>query len=194
MESVVLQLNQSVPWVWYLSRATGILAFIFLWFSVFLGLAIRNPMLKKLVKPIYSFDFHCFLAATATFWAFVHATSLIFHKEFPLGMKDVFVPFYSHTTLVSPFFMSLGIMAFYGMVILVVTSYIRKHLGHRLWRVMHFLSPVAFLFVVFHGFYNGTDMKNPIISIIYITSALVLVVLYISNLVFKRIGKQHLRG
>lgn len=184
MENIIAELGKETPWAWYISRAAGLIGFIFLWLAVFLGLAIRNPKLKKIIEPVYTFDFHCFLAGMAAFWALVHGTSFLFHGTFSLGIKDVFIPFYSKTALANPNLLALGIMAFYAIVVLTITSYLRRHLSYQLWRVIHFLNPLAFAFVVIHGFFIGTDMKNIFISTAYLTSSVFIVMLYIYNLIF----------
>lgn len=79
--------------------------------------------------------------------------------------------------------MALGIMAFYAMVILAVTSYLRNHLKHWLWRAIHFLNPLAFLFVVIHGFFIGTDVKSTVAASIYLFSAFILAAIYAVNLI-----------
>jgi DMSO/TMAO reductase YedYZ heme-binding membrane subunit len=176
--------NQPTPWAWYIGRASGIIGFIFLWLTVFLGLSIRNPIFKKIVAPIYSFDFHCFLAAVAVFLALIHGTSFIFDQTAQFTWKDSFIPFFSQTSLVDPNFLALGIMAFYAMVIITITSYLRKHLNHIVWRFLHFLNPIAFIFVVVHGYFNGTDMKNFWIGMAFLISSYFLVIVYLSSLFF----------
>jgi hypothetical protein len=183
-ESVSAVLKSGTTWMWYLARVSGILGFISLWITVFLGLSIRNPILKKIINPVYSFDFHCFTAALSVFWSLVHGTSLLFDPGAQFGVKDVTIPFFSKTILVNVNYMALGIMAFYMMSILTVTSYIKKHLNRRLWRILHFLNPLAFIFVFFHGYMNGTDMKNFYVGSAFLFSSFILALIYFYNLVF----------
>lgn len=181
-------ITPDAPWVWYAARVAGILGFIFLWITVFLGLSIRNPLLKKIIEPIYSFDFHCFAAAMSVFWGLVHGTVLIFDPKLGFSVKDIFIPFVSQTTLVEPKYLALGIMAFYMMAVMLITSYLKKHLNHKFWRVLHFLNPVAFVFVVIHGYMNGTDMKNFYAGSAFLFSSFLLVLIYLSSLTFSIIG------
>jgi len=182
-------INPDAPWVWYAARVAGILAFISLWLTVFLGLSIRNPILKKIIEPVYSLDFHCFVAALAVLWALVHGTVLIFDPKLGFHLKDVFLPFVSQTTLVEPKYLALGIVAFYMMAVLTVTSYLRSHLNHKFWRVLHFLNPIVFLFVVVHGYMNGTDMKNFYVGSAFLFSSFLLVLIYLSSLIFSVVRK-----
>ena len=182
-------LDRETPWAWYVSRASGLLAFVFLWLTILLGLSIRNPLLKKIIAPIYSFDFHAFAAVMAVFWALVHGTSLLFDKFIGFGVKDVAIPYFSQSVSIDTNYLALGIMAFHMMVIMTITSYLRQHLNFWVWRILHFLHPVAFIFVVLHGYAIGTDMKIPWVSITYRLSATLLVFIYLSSLIFVVVGK-----
>lgn len=175
------------PWAWYVTRSAGILGFVFLWLSVFLGLSIRNNWLKILIQPIYSFDFHCFLGASALFWGFIHGGSILFDKFFGMGFQDIMIPFYFKYpgfVVGGINYLALGIIAFYAMVVLIFTSYFKKFLSQKVWRILHFLNPMAFVFVVLHGYFIGTDMKNVYIASVFVWSSILLGGLYFSNLFF----------
>ena len=172
----------TTPWVWYISRAAGLIGYVFLWLTIFLGLSIHNPFLKKYIEPIYSFDFHCFMAAGAVFWALVHGTSFLLHGGFSLSFIDIAIPFFSKTTLVNVNYLALGIMAFYMMVIMTATSYLRRHISHGIWRALHFLNPLAFIFTISHGYLIGTDTKNFYIGGAFLVSSFVLLGIYLLSL------------
>jgi methionine sulfoxide reductase heme-binding subunit len=193
-ESVSAVLRGGTTWIWYLARVAGILGFIFLWITVFLGLSIRNPILKKIIEPIYSFDFHCFTAALSVFWALIHGTSLLFDPLTQFKFKDITIPFFSKTTIVNVNYLALGIIAFYLMVIMMTTSYLKKHLSHKFWRIFHFLNPIAFIFVVIHGFFIGTDMKNFYVGSAFLFSAFLLILIYFSILVFAVVARFSVSG
>lgn len=173
----------ATPWVWYISRTAGLIGYIFLWLTIFFGLAIRNPLLKKYIEPFYSFDWHCFLAAGAVFWALVHGTSFLWHGAFSLTLTDIAIPLLSKTTLVNVNYLALGTMAFYLMIVITATSYLRRHMTHGVWRILHFLNPLAFIFVVLHGYLIGTDMKNFYIGGAFLASSFVLLGIYLLSLV-----------
>jgi hypothetical protein len=170
------------PWAWYVARSAGLIGYLFLWITIFLGLSIRNPILKRIIEPIYSFDFHCFTAASAIFWALVHGSSLLFDKSVGFSAGDVLIPFFYREAVVDVDYLALGIMAFYMMAIMTITSYLRRHIKNWIWRVLHFLSPVAFIFTIIHGYSIGTDMKNFYIGGAYLASSFVLLGIYILSL------------
>lgn len=175
------------PWAWYLTRSAGLLAYFFLWLTVFFGLAIRNDWLKKLVQPIYSFGFHCFLGASSLFWAFIHGTAILFDRYLGMKWKDILIPYhfnYLNFRADSVDLLAFGIVAFYLMVVLVATSYLRQFLSQRVWRILHFVNPLAFILVVLHGLYLGTDLKDYGPQKTFLLLALFLVLVYFSNLAF----------
>lgn len=173
----------ATPWAWYTVRSAGLVGFVFLWLTIFLGLAIRNPWLKKIIAPIYSFDLHCFTAVMAVFWSLVHGTSLLFDPTIGFGARDVFIPFFSQTIIVDARPLALGIVAFWMMVVMTITSYLRKHMSHWLWRALHFLNPLAFIFVVIHGYKIGTDIRNFYIGGTFLASSFMLLGIYFLSIV-----------
>ena len=179
-------LDFSSNWAWYLSRSSGILAYIFLWLTILLGLAIQNSLLKR----IYNFDTHCFLGAASVFWSLVHGISLLFDPMIKFSLGDIAIPFFSKTAIVDPYYMGVGIFAFYLIVIMTITSYLRANLYHWFWRFLHLLNPAAFVFVVLHGYFNGTDVNNnSFVGSSYLFSAFVLILVYVMNLIVAIVRK-----
>ena len=187
VEKIRQDIASETPWAWYVTRSAGLLGFVFLWLSVFLGLSIRNNLLKKIIQPLYSFEFHCFLGASALFWALIHGASILFDQNFGMGLEAVLIPFhFKYAGFISGGidYLALGIIAFYSLIVLVFTSYARKIISQKVWRALHFLNPVAFVFVVFHGYFIGTDMKNIFVRNTFLWSSVFLVFVYFSNLIF----------
>ncbi|EKE11825.1 MAG: hypothetical protein ACD_15C00018G0006, partial [uncultured bacterium] len=69
-------LDEEIPLAWYISRITGLVAFALLYISIFLGLTLRVPLLRKLFKPLYAMNIHCWISVQATILAFVHGGAL----------------------------------------------------------------------------------------------------------------------
>jgi len=175
--------QQETPWAWYVARAAGLIGYVFLWLTMFLGLSIRNPFLKKIIEPIYSFDFHCFAAGSAVFWALIHGTSLLFDKSVGFSVQDIAIPFFYQYTVINVNYLALGIMAFYMMAVMTITSYLRQHISHWVWRALHFLNPLAFIFTIVHGYYIGTDMKNFYIGGTFLALSFALLGIYLLSII-----------
>lgn len=174
-----------IPWGWYVARSSGIVAFLLLYLVIFLGLAIRTPVLKKIIQPRYSFSVHRWLSLQALVFVLIHATSFFFDKFLGFGFKEIFIPFAVRSEYVNTIILALGIVGFYLIVILIVTSYGRCFVSQKFWRLVHFFNIVLYIFVVIHSFFSGTDLKIPIIREFFIWLNAFLVFLMLNNLIFR---------
>ena len=52
---------------WYVTRAAGIMAYLMLWFSTILGLAVTSKYLDEMLDRIFTYDFHEFISVPALF-------------------------------------------------------------------------------------------------------------------------------
>lgn len=178
IENVQVQ-QEETPWAWYASRAAGLVAFALLYISIFLGLTLRIPLLRKIFKPIYAMNIHCWISLQATLLALLHGGILAFDKFLNLSIADLFVPFVSSY---EPILLPLGILSFYLMIMLVVTSYMRKYISQKLWRITHFSNIILYIIVVIHAAGLGTDLKNPLNFNIFLYLNAFLVFLMLVNM------------
>lgn len=185
----LIKSDNETPWAWYASRAFGLVAFTLLYVSIFLGLTLRIPLLRKIFAPVYSMRIHCWISFQATILAFLHGSALMLDRFLKFSIVDVFVPFASSF---EPVLLPLGILSFYLMVILVATSYGRKYMSQKLWRITHFANIVLYIIVLVHIFGLGTDLKNPIVFDIFLYANAFLVFLMLLNMQL-RIAEAHRR-
>ncbi|MFZ2975436.1 MAG: hypothetical protein WA055_02265 [Candidatus Moraniibacteriota bacterium] len=177
-----------VPWGWYLTRASALIGFFLLYLSIFFGIAIRNPILKKIISPIYSLDIHGWISVQALLFALLHGVSLLFDKFLAFNWVNIFVPFFplseSATRAgVEPIYLAMGVVSFYLMLALIVSSYLRKFINFRVWRFIHFFNLALWIFVILHALQLGTDMKNVVVRNIFIYANAFLMFLFAVNLV-----------
>ena len=52
----------SVQIWWYVTRASGIIAYLLLWFSTILGLAVTSKYLDGMLDRLFTYDFHEFIS------------------------------------------------------------------------------------------------------------------------------------
>ncbi len=172
-------LEEETPWAWYISRVSGIVAFLLLYLSMFLGLAIRLPILNKIISPADALKTHSWISVQAIVIALFHGVVLIFDKFMKFSLVDVFLPFASKYQTA---FVGLGVLAFYLMLVLIVTSYLKKFILHKLWRVIHYFNMALYVFVFVHAMGLGTDLKNPTILAIFLVMNGLLALLIIANI------------
>ncbi len=175
-------IDREVPWAWYAVRASGFVAFALLWLVMFTGLAIRIPILKKIIEPEYSMSMHRWISVQAILFTAIHGSGLLFDKFMHFSFAAVFVPFVSDF---KPELVALGILGLYLMIILTLTSYFRKHISFWIWRAVHYLNIVLYVIVVAHAFLLGTDLQSGLARDIFLGANLLLAVLIAVNIVVR---------
>jgi predicted ferric reductase len=140
---------------WYLSRTSAFVAFGLLWASTALGAIITNRMARLWPGGPTAFDLHQFTSLLGLAVALFHALILTGDRYIDYGLAQVLMPFASVNY--KPVWVGLGQIAFYALIIVSASFYLRKSLGARLWRLIHVLSFVGFVGALAHGVWSGTD-------------------------------------
>ncbi len=139
---------------WYITRATGFTAYLILFANMVLGLMIRTKQYDDLVPRWSSFDLHQFTALLALAFLVLHVFSLLFDSFLPFSLGQLFVP---GASTYRPFWIAIGIISLYALVVVTATFYFRAQIGQRAWRSIHYASFVAFYLVLAHGVFSGSD-------------------------------------
>ena len=74
----------------------------------------------------------------------------------PISLLDAVIPFVSPYR---PLWLGLGTLSFDLLVALVITSLLRRRLGYRAWRAIHWLAYASWPVAVLHGLGTGSDSK-----------------------------------
>jgi len=171
--------NAETPWAWYITRATALLSFALLWLAIFLGIAIRTPVLNKIIKPIYSYNAHCWISFQALLFALFHGVALMFDKTVHFSFFDVFVPF---AASYQPGLVALGTLAFYLMLLMVITSYAKNSISHKTWRIVHTTNIILYAIGIIHALFLGTDLQSGVVREIFIYANAFLIFLFLANI------------
>lgn len=184
---VASEVSREIPWAWYVSRMSGLIGIVLLYVSIFLGLIIRIPFLQKISRPLIRSNAHCWISLQAFLFAFFHGSALMLDKFFKFSVFDVFIPFAFKSSLpaLDDSLVALGVIGFYLMALLLVTSYSRKHISYNLWRATHFSNIALYAFVTVHALYLGTDLKTGSLREIFIALNEVLIGLMIFNMIVR---------
>ena len=140
---------------WYLSRAAGLVSYVLLWLSMVLGLWITNKLARVWPGGPTVFDLHQFASLLSLGFTLFHALILLGDPFMDFMWLQVAVPFTNSNY--RPFAVGLGQIGFYASAIVGFSFYVRSMLGHRRWRLIHFLSYATFLLALGHGLLSGTD-------------------------------------
>lgn len=168
------------PIVWYLSRITGIGAFIMFTMVISMGLLMTSKLLLKVrfLKAPDALQLHSFNASIVAFTLMlIHFSSLIFDDFIKLELREIFVPFILDRDTNSSlgfnlrFPVGFGVLAFYFASVLVITSQLRKKIvSIKVWRKLHYSSFIFYLLFLVHAIFAGTDTKEPWMIGIYVWS------------------------
>jgi len=166
--------------MWYLTRAAGLIAYLLLWLSTAWGLAIPSKLLGEKLGGDFTFDFHQFISLLSLGFLGLHIVVLTADKYLPFSVAQLLVPFISPYR---PLWVGIGIITFYLLLLVTVTFYLRKQIGMKAFRYIHYASLLAYLGGVAHALFSGADSSLPAVLLLYISTFAVVVFLTVYWLV-----------
>jgi DMSO/TMAO reductase YedYZ heme-binding membrane subunit len=87
----------------------------------------------------------------------LHPVILLFSSTAKFKLGDILLPIHSPGQRL---YNNLGAMAFYTLLLVVVTSHFRPKLGYRPWKKLHYLAYAAAALMFVHGTLIDPDLKN----------------------------------
>lgn len=142
---------------WYLSRATGLSAFVLLTLDVCLGIAIRTRVAEPLLARWRATDLHEFTALLALGLTAVHILVLLYDRYIGFSLAQLLVPFVASYR---PVWIGLGVLSLYLLILTTASWYVRGALGYQTWRALHYLTFGAYVLALLHGMVAGTDTRQ----------------------------------
>jgi methionine sulfoxide reductase heme-binding subunit len=146
----------NAPVAWYVARAAGLVAFGLLTLSVWLGLAMSTKLLGARRQKLL-FGWHQTIAWTGLSMLGLHAGALLFDPTLHFGLTSVVVPFVSPWR---PGAVAAGVVAGWLTLMLAASFRMRKWIGQKGWRRLHYASFAAFVLSLGHALSAGTDLKG----------------------------------
>ena len=150
---------------WYLARAAGFVAYLLIWLSVVLGLLITGKLSRLWPGGPTTVDLHQFSGLLGLTFAAFHGGILLGDQYIGYTPLQILVPFAGAGY--RPLAVGLGQLAFYGGLLVALSFYVRRHIGYRVWRVLHFGSFAVYVLVTVHGLAAGTDAGSPMVVALY---------------------------
>jgi predicted ferric reductase len=161
---------------WYLARAGGIIAYLLLWLATCWGIMMSSKVIKGVVGTPVAYALHEFLPLLGVVFAAFHALVLLGDSYIDFAPWHLLVPF---SGPYKPLWTGLGILAFYLSVALIASFYVRKRIGQKTWRALHYLTYLAFVMTLLHGVMAGSDSKTMVMQAVYsITGGLSIFLLF----------------
>ena len=144
---------------WYLARSLGIVAYALLTASMLWGLwlSTRTPARQG---RAWLLEVHRALGGLAVLFVLGHLGALVADSYIDFGVIDLLVPFASDW---QPRAVAWGVLGFYLLAAVEVTSLLRRTLTRRSWRKVHLAAFAAYLMATAHFLTAGTDAGDPLV-------------------------------
>jgi predicted ferric reductase len=143
---------------WYLSRGSGFVALGLLWISMALGVGVTNKLARLWPGIPPTMAIHEYSSLLGLFFVGFHALILLGDQYSQYKLVQLLMPFGS--VQYRPTWVGLGQLGFYAWFVIAITFYIRKIIGKKTWRVLHYASFICFLAALIHGLTSGTDTST----------------------------------
>lgn len=164
LKGVISAMAASAPGFWYVSRAAAVVAYVLLWASTAWGILISSKAVKEHVPGPLAYTLHNVTAWLALGFGAVHAWVLLGDRIVSFTPAGILVPFAADY---QPVLTGLGTLSLYTGVLVSISFYFTKHIGHRAWRAIHMLSYLMFVGVSIHGLLLGTDSSTLAMQMVY---------------------------
>lgn len=157
---------------WFITRASGLVAYLLLWLSTVWGIGVSSKFFDRAVPRAFTYDAHEYISLLAIGMTAVHVVVLLWDSFAPFTVFQLVLPFISGYR---PLWTGIGIISAYMTLLVTVTFYLRKWIGIQAFRAIHWFSFVAFFGVLMHGWFAGTDTTFSLTRWMYFGTAFVVV-------------------
>ncbi|HVC86633.1 MAG TPA: hypothetical protein VNC40_04310 [Gaiellaceae bacterium] len=155
----------TLPIAWLIARAAGLVAFGLLTLSVWLGLAMSTRLLgSKRMKPLLGL--HRTLVWTGLAAVGLHVVALMLDPVMHFSALTAIVPFASPY---KPGAVAAGVVGGWLSLAIAASFYLRKWIGQKGWRRLHYAAFAGFALSLGHALFVGTDLKGlggPVVALL----------------------------
>jgi DMSO/TMAO reductase YedYZ heme-binding membrane subunit len=143
-----------------LASYAGLTAMTLLTINLLIGLLMAvkyNPVRGWPHRRINTFQLHNWTAYTALFVACLHPVILLFSSKVHFRLLDIVYPLNSPK---QPGINTLGAIALYSLIFVVLTSYLRRRIGRVWWKRLHFTAYAMAPFFYIHGILTDPELGD----------------------------------
>lgn len=180
----------STTWEWYIVRAAGFVAAGLLILLMLSGIGQVTGLTYRFLEPIKAWAVHKALALSLCGAVFIHVLFLLLDHYISFSIPQVLIPFLSsysnHSTLfgigLAGIGVASGILATYGIVVIVLSSLGWIDTKPKTWRLLHYLSYFVILAAFVHALAVGSDLRYGTFRMAWLGIAFILLIGIISRL------------
>ncbi|SEA34512.1 ferric reductase-like transmembrane domain-containing protein [Leifsonia sp. 21MFCrub1.1] len=140
--------------MWAFGRASGVISLLLFTATLLLGIVTRSgrplPGMPRFSVSLV----HRNVSLLAVVFLVLHVGTLMLDSYAKLGPIDVVVPFLGSF---KPFWQGLGTVAFDLVLAIVLTGLLRRRIGQRAFRFVHWFTYAMWPIAVLHAIGNGTN-------------------------------------
>jgi DMSO/TMAO reductase YedYZ heme-binding membrane subunit len=133
----------------------------------------------RFLEPIVAWATHRRLGLALTVTVLLHMFALLLDKYQKFTLGTLFVPFIS---AYKPLYVGLGILAFYALILVTVTSLSINRSHPRAWKLIHFVSYVVLALTFVHGLFAGTDLAGGLGRMVWVAAGALIIVALLPRL------------
>ena len=154
---------------WYVSRSSGLVAWLALTGSVLLGVVLSTKAFPRHRRPAWLLDLHRWLGGLAVAFVLIHLAALIADSYLELDLMDLLIPFASDW---EPTAVAFGVLALWFLVAIELTSLAKRRFSTRVWHGVHLTGYAVFWLVSIHAALAGTDPSQRLYQVTAVLSIL----------------------
>jgi sulfoxide reductase heme-binding subunit YedZ len=168
------------PYLWYTTRATGLVALVLFTAVVCLGTFVSNRVGGTTVGRFELNELHRSVSMVAMAFLVLHILTTIVDSYVPTGWLSAVVPLTSSYKRID---VAIGTVAFDLLLAVWASSLMKARIANSSWRFIHWFSWLAFASAILHSFLIGTDARTGIGLVVVAVCALAVLATAIWRLV-----------
>ncbi|NKY44713.1 ferric reductase-like transmembrane domain-containing protein [Nocardia cerradoensis] len=150
------------PWLWYVSRAAGVVTLVLLTLVALLGMFTAARVRPRLAVSAVAMGLHRTLALGTIVFLAAHIVTATVDTYVHLGWLSTVVPF---TAGYERQWVALGTLALDILLAVVATSVLRHRLPTRIWRAVHLFAYAMAPLAVGHGLTMASAQDPALVAV-----------------------------
>ena len=161
------------PYLWYTTRATGMVTLVLFTLVVSLGTLVANRVGGKKIGRFELNELHRSVTLVAMVFLVIHILTTLLDSYVSTGWLSPLIPLISSYRRVG---VAIGAVAFDLIVAVWVSSLLKARVKYQSWRFIHWFSWLAFASAITHAYLTGTDAKHGLGLALVVACTLVVLV------------------
>jgi sulfoxide reductase heme-binding subunit YedZ len=149
----------TTPYLWYATRATGIVAMLLFTAVVALGTLVANRVGGTFIGRFEVNEVHRSLSMVAVVFLVIHIVTTVLDSFVSTGLISAVIPMTSTYKRIP---VALGAVSFDLILAVWISSLLKLRMKNQTWRFIHWFSWLGYAISLVHGYLTGTDAHKGI--------------------------------